>query len=140
MESREGHADKEAGITDWILRDARRIANREYMSTKDGAPLSRIEREIALTVHALEQTHATHQFIERDMLKSEALIQTELMGVEARTPRYSPYRFPEREKILRRLQGIEVERRQHVLAKRHNLQMLYEKLWDLWEKHRVLNS
>ena len=110
------------------------------MNTKDGAPLSRIEREIALTIHALEQTHTTHQFIERDMLKSETSIQTELMGVEARTPRYSPFRFPEREKILRRLQGIEVERRQHVLTKRHNLQMLYEKLWDLWEKHRVLNS
>ena len=45
------------------------------------------------------------------LMKVEVYIDNELMGMNRRTPTYSPYRFPERDKLQRRLFGIEAERR-----------------------------
>ncbi|MCH8133699.1 MAG: hypothetical protein IIA30_14190 [Myxococcales bacterium] len=58
--------------------------------------------------------------------------------MEARTPRYSPTRFPERDKLQRRLLGVEQERRRLIVQREKPLQELHDRLLSLLNKHRQL--
>ena len=59
--------------------------------------------------------------------------------MEERTPRYSPYRFPERDKLQKRLFAIEAERRKRAVMYEDRLQGLQNKLLSLMQKHKQLN-
>lgn len=132
--------DERKSFSNSVLVKLRRIAEKASQESSSFSPVSRIEREVALALDALDSTRETHGFIDRDLLRSEASINTEIMGVEARNPRYSVYRFPELEKFLRQRQGVHAERRRHTLSKHKDFQALYENLWGLWERHRMLDT
>ena len=57
------------------------------------------------------------------------------MQMEQRTPRYSPYKYPEHEKFLRRLFAIEAEKRRLSLNLEERLQTLENRLLSLINKH-----
>ena len=68
--------------------------------------------------------------------EEESGIGTELLQMEARTPRYSPYRFPEREKLQRRLGQLSQERRRFKMTEAEKLDGLHNRLLSLLSKHR----
>ena len=71
----------------------------------------------------------------RSLVRVECYVDTELMQMEQRTPRYSPYRYPEREKLQRRLHHVGGERRKLVVAHEERVQRLHDRLLDLLNKH-----
>lgn len=99
---------------------------------------SLIEDDIALTLHQIDRLHARDRDIGRSLLQAECYIATELARMEDRTPRYSPYRFPEREKLQRRLGHVAEERRRFVISQAEKLDAFHDRLLTLIKKHRQL--
>jgi hypothetical protein len=96
------------------------------------------EDAIALTLHHIERLRAQDQDIRQSLLREECYVDTELIQMEQRTPRYSPYRFPEREKLQRRLSRIAEERRRLTIAHAEKLDGLHNRLLSLLNKHGQL--
>ena len=97
-----------------------------------------IEDEVALTLHQIDRLRSREQDIMQSLLQAECYVETELMQMDQRTPRYSPYRFPEREKMQRRLSRIAEERRRHIIAHAEKLDARHDRLLSLLNKHRQL--
>lgn len=91
---------------------------------------------MALVLDHLDHLRDVDGDLEYRLLQSECYIDTELMQMEARTPRYSPARFPEREKLQRRLMGVEQERRRFIQQKEESLQRLHDRLLSLLNRQR----
>ena len=70
-----------------------------------------VRREIALTVDQIKRLKDRHDKQFRRLLRIECYVDTDLMQLEERIPRYAPYHFPEKEKFKQRLFEIEKERR-----------------------------
>jgi hypothetical protein len=102
-------------------------------------PSSFVREDLSLLLHEIEQRRALEKGIEDSLLQQECHITTEMMQMESRTPRYSPYRFPEREKMQRRLDRLESERRRFRIVHAEKLACLHERLLTLLHKHRLLN-
>ena len=94
-----------------------------------------IEDDLALTLHQIDRLRARGQEIGQSLLQAECYIGTELMQMEQRTPRYSPYRFPEREKLQRRLGRIDEERRRFSTSHAEKMASLHDRLLSLLNKH-----
>lgn len=62
------------------------------------------------------------------------------MQMETRTPRYSTYKYPERERFLRSLQGIEAERRRTKAHTEERLRSLENRLLSLMNKHEQIQT
>ncbi len=75
-----------------------------------------------------------------DLDRSEITVNTELIQMEERTPRYSPYRYPEREKLQRRVHSLEQERRRLKIARDEKLRSLHERLLSLLSQHSQLEG
>ena len=58
-----------------------------------------IRREIALTVDQIRRLQERHDEQFRRLLRFECYVDTELLQMEARQPRYAPYHFPEKDKL-----------------------------------------
>ena len=99
---------------------------------------SLFEDEIALTLHHIDRLRAREQDMKHELLQAECYIDTELMQMEQRTPRYSPYRFPEREKMQKRLSRIAEERRRLTVTQAEKLDGLHDRLLALLSKHRQI--
>ena len=99
-----------------------------------------IEDDIALTLHQIDRLRARDRDIRQSLVQAECYINTELIQMEERTPRYSPYRFPEREKLQRRLSRIAEERRRFVISQAEKLDAFHERLLSLLNKHRQLKK
>jgi hypothetical protein len=102
--------------------------------------LSGLRREIALIQEQLEQTRTVNECIRRHRLRDECEISTELMQMEQRTPRYSPYRFPEREKIQRRSHALRREERQQLMSYILRMDQLHDRLLQLLNRHDQLTD
>ncbi len=129
---------KDSSFCDRLEARARWLINSQQEG-RHGSPMTRaLMEEIAFVLDQLDSVRAVHERQRRSLLRTECYIDTELMQMEARTPRYSPHRFPEREKMHRRLQLLETERRrlfsQHDLEKRD----LQSRLLALVNKHGQL--
>ena len=70
-----------------------------------------VRREIALTVDQIKRLKEKHEEQLLRILRIECYVDTDLMQLEERIPRYVPYHFPEKEKFKQRLFEIEKERR-----------------------------
>ena len=138
-ETRDSSNTLEKKVSNTFLGSLRKIAGRE-ISDRENTPLSGLDREISFRLNELERTLDVHEWISRNITRSQAAVNTELMQMEDRTPKYSPTRFPEREKFHRQLHGLEQERRRFSLTRHQQLQELYLGLWSLWEKHRLLDG
>lgn len=98
-----------------------------------------IRREIALTVDQIRRLREKHDEQFHRLLKIECYIDTELMQIEARQPKYVPYHFPEKAKLRQRLFDIEKERRNLSLRLEEKTQSLEERLLSLLNKHEQLD-
>ncbi len=136
---RDSHKQSQRKLSEALIRDLRRIATRASSGRDDATPISGLERQISLSLDELDHSLEVHRSISRDIVRSEAEIGTELMQMEARTPRYSPYRFPEREKFQRQLHNLGQEKRRLSMTWHQKLREHYDGLWSLWEKHAMLD-
>ncbi len=110
------------------------------LDKKDVSIPSIIKREIALTAEQIDRLQALHKDQLDEILQAECYVNTELMQMEQRTPRYSPYRFPEREKLQRRLLQIGAERRRLAARLEDKLQPLEDRLLSLINKHEQVSD
>jgi len=100
---------------------------------------SLIQDDIALIVNQIDQLRTRGKGITQSLLQSECYIETELIQMEDRTPRYSPYRFPEREKLQRRLSRIAEERRRFTTTHAEKLDLFHDRLLSLLKKSQQLS-
>lgn len=116
---------------------------REVLASTQGPdlsllPSSLVRGELSLLLHQIEQRRVLEKVIEDSLLQHECHITTEMMHMEDRTPRYSPYRFPEREKMQRRLDRLAEERRRLITAHADRINTLHDRLLSLLGKHQQL--
>jgi hypothetical protein len=98
-----------------------------------------IRRQIALTVEHRGRQRELHERQLRRLLRIECHVDTDLMQLEQRIPRYTPYHFPEKEKLKERLFRIETERRNLTLRLEEKNQSLEDRLLNLLDKHEQLD-
>ncbi len=98
-----------------------------------------VRREIALTVDQIKRLKERHEEQFLRLLRIECYVDTDLMQLEQRQPRYVPYHFPEKEKFKQRLFEIEKERRNLSLKLEEKTQGLEDRLLSLINKHEQLD-
>ena len=98
-----------------------------------------IRREIALAVDQLNRQRHLHEEQLRRLLRIECYVGTDLLQLEQRIPRYTPYHFPEKEKLKKRLFDIEKERRNLILRMQDRHQSLEDRLLNLINNHEQLD-
>ena len=98
-----------------------------------------VRREIALTVDQIKRLKEKHEEQFRRLLRIECYVDTDLMQLEKRIPRYAPYHVPEKEKFKQRLVEIEKERRNLSLRLEEKTQGLEDRLLSLINKHEQLD-
>ena len=118
---------------------AQRLASGFDSRNWDSSIPSTIQREIGLTLDHISRQQQLHDQQMRRLLRIECYVDTDLMQLERRIPRYAPYHFPEKEKFKKRLFEIEKERRNLVLRLEDRKQTLEEKLLSLINKHQQLD-
>ena len=105
----------------------------------DDSPCGMLDREIALVLDQIQSARDLEERLCDSLLDTECRIGTELLQMEDRTPRYSPQRFPEREKLQRRLQLLEMEARRLRMTHTEKMAALHERLLTLLQKRTVLD-
>lgn len=98
-----------------------------------------VRREIALTVDQIRRLREQHDREFHQLLKIETYVDSDLIQLEQRQPRYTPYHFPEKEKLKQRLFEIEKERRNLSLRLEEKTQGLEDRLLSLINKHQQLD-
>ena len=98
-----------------------------------------LRREIALTVDQIKRLRDRHDEQFHRLLRLECYVDTDLMQLQQRIPRYAPYHFPEKEKFKQRLFDIEKERRNLSLRIEEKTQGLEDRLLNLINKHEQLD-
>ena len=101
---------------------------------------SMLKREIALTVEQIDQSRKLRKEMLDSLQKNECEINTELIQMEDRTPKYSSQKFPEREKFMRSLLGLEVEQRRLNAQAREKIHSLENRLLGLMNKHEQIQT
>ena len=133
-------SDREASSRETLEERARLVARPRHTRHWDLNPTATVERKLEFLLGEMEHVRALHETLLRSLLRVECYIGTELIQMEQRTPRYSPYRFPEREKLQRRLEQIEAERRE-LLSKYHDkVRSLQQQLLGLLEQHAQIQG
>ena len=97
-----------------------------------------VQDDITLLLDQIAKHRTLKREIMHSLLQSECYVETELIQMEERTPRYSPNRFPEREKLQRRLGSITQERRRFTMNLAEKLDSFHDRLLSLLKKHRHL--
>jgi hypothetical protein len=97
-----------------------------------------VRREIALTVDQIKRLKERHEEQFDRLLRIECYVDTDLIRLEERIPRYTPYHFPEKEKFKQRLFEIEKERRNLSLKLEEKTQGLEDKLLSLVNRCELL--
>ena len=98
-----------------------------------------IRREIALTIDQIKRLKDRRDEQFRRLLRLECYVDTDLMQMEQRQPRYMPYHFPEKETLKQRLFDIEKERRNLSLRLEEKTQSLEDRLLNLINKHEQID-
>jgi len=98
-----------------------------------------IRREIALTVNQIKRLKERHDEQFHRLLRLECYVDTDLIQMEQRQPRYMPYHFQEKEKLKQRLSDIEKERRNLSLRLEEKTQGLEDKLLSLVNRYEQLD-
>ena len=98
-----------------------------------------LRREIALTVDQMKRLREHHDEQFQGLLRLECNVNTDLMQLLQRAPRYTPYHVPEKEKFKQRLCDIEKERRNLGLRNEGKKQSFENRLLNLINKHEQLD-
>jgi hypothetical protein len=113
---------------------AREIVTQSTRRRDDDLIAKTLEDQLALALEHLDATRALHKELRRSLVCQECYADNELRDMEMRTPKYSPYRFPEREKLQRRLIKIEDERRRLMIAEHETARGVQERILELLGK------
>jgi len=97
-----------------------------------------IESDIFLTLNQLDQVQEMHNELGRSLDTTESYLNTEIMQLEDRMPRYSPYKYPEKEKLQGKLLGLETERRRLAVEQQREEHRLQRQLLVLKNKQSQL--
>jgi hypothetical protein len=124
-----------APFAEAIEERARQVAASAASSSDTFSVSSLIGEEVALRLDQIDRLRVRQEQVMQELRQAECEIETELMQMEQRTPRYSPYRFPEREKLQRRLARVGQERRKLTLTLAEKLDGLHDRLLSLLRKH-----
>lgn len=130
--------DRDLTFAEQIEQRAREAVSARHDRDGRWSPSWLLKDEIALTLDQIEGLRFRGRRVELGLLEEECGIGTELMQMEQRTPRYSPYRFPEREKLQRRRGQLSQERRRFRISEAEKLDGLHEKLLGLVGKEGML--
>ncbi len=124
-------------FTDTLEQRARdAISSRLSWEVEGFSASSILKDEIALTLHQIGGLWAREEVLKQGLLREESEIGTELLQMEQRTPRYSPYRYPEREKLQRRRSRIREQQRRLTMIHGEKLGSLHDRLQALLSRHR----
>lgn len=118
---------------------ASKILDKASKSKVDNFIPEMIRREIGLTVDQIKRLRGQHEEQFRRLLQIECYIDTDLLQLQQRIPRYTPYHFPEKEKLKQRLFDIEKERRNLSLRLEEKTQGLEDRLLILINKHEQVD-
>ena len=140
MTQRREDRDRATSFAETLEKRAWQVAATSSQLDDDLLPSALIKDQIALCLDQIDQQRAREQQITQQLRQAECDIDTELMQMEQRTPRYSPYRFPEREKLQRRLARIGEEQRRLSMAHADRLDTLHDRMLSLQGKHRQLKT
>ncbi len=128
-------------FTDTLEQRARdAISSRSSWEVEGFSASSILKDDMALTLHQLSGLRARGKKIEESLLQEESEINTELMQMEQRTPRYSPYRFPERDKLQRRRGRIKEQQRNLAITHGEKMDNLHGQLLALLNRRRAVND
>jgi len=119
---------------------AREIAAARSRTVRGTDPVDIIDRQIIEVLNHMDEAREHHRQIRHSLLINETYINTERMQMEARTHRYSPQRWPEREKFHRRLENIEAQRRHHSSTELGRMHVYQSRLRELFERRRQLED
>lgn len=114
---------------------AREVTRTLCMDRLDNSIGASVEREIAMILEHMERLREFHRNQLASVLLVETYVDTELLQMEQRLPRYSWYRFPEREKLQGRLQELGKERRKLLSAYEEKLEVLEDRLLSFLHRH-----
>jgi hypothetical protein len=128
-----------AKFTKTLEAKANQLAAYPHKKQWDDSIPSILRREIALTVEQIQRLRERHDEQFHRLLKVECYVDTELIQMEQRQPRYAPYHFPEKDKLKQRLFDIEKDRRNLSLRLEEKTQSLEDRLLSLINKHEQLN-
>ena len=123
-----------------LERRAQRVVAQARENSETSPVVGGMVREIELVLDQIDAWHAIRERLLNSLLRGDCYADTELMQMEARTPRYSPHRFPEREKCQRRLVEIDKERRRLETQHERTVVELENRLFTLLEQHAQLSG
>ncbi len=129
---------KEPSFTEKLEHRARKIVKRAERKRNDDPVSSTLEQQLALALDHLDSMRAMHKELRRNLVRQECYADNELHDMEMRTPQYSPYRFPEREKLQRRLIKIEDERRRLAVDENDAVRESHKEILQLMGRGRQL--
>ena len=118
---------------------ANELASEKNLPVWDSSIPSMLRREISLTVDQIKRLRDRHDEQFHRLLRLECYVDTDIMQMEARQPRYVHFNFPEREKLKKRLFDIEKDRRNLSLRLEEKTQGLEDRLLSLINKHEQLD-
>ncbi len=135
-----GASDREAGerkerISQLEAKARRLLAKAEENEDLD---LPSIQRELSHVLDSIDSIRTIAKRQDQVITREETYVGTELIQMELRTPTYSPHRFPEREKLQRRLGILTKERRRLEREHEDKERSLLGRLVSLLDKHDLL--
>jgi hypothetical protein len=74
-----------------------------------------------------------------ELLRAECAVDTDLLQLQQRIPRYTPYHFPEEEKLKKRRFEIDKERRGLNQRRQDKVQSLEDRLLTLIHTHEQID-
>ena len=127
-----------AGFTESLEEKADRIIS--DIDDHDSSIPSILKNKIALTVDQIKRLKSFHHNQVSRFGKTELDIGTEILQLDDRTPRYSPYKYPEREKLQRQQMGVKTEKRKEASFYEDKLQTLHKNLLELVQKYTLIRN
>ena len=129
-----------AGFTESLEEKAEKIVRGIDDHDRNNLIPSILKNKIALSVDQIKRLKGFHRNQVSRFSKTELDIDTEILQLEDRIPRYSPAKYPEREKLQRQLIGIKTERRKEDSFYEDKLQGLHKNLLELVQKYTQIRN
>ena len=119
---------------------ARTITKRTEAGQWDRTIASGLGREVALAIDQIDGVKRLHRKLERDLIRVECYIGTEILQREPPIPVYEDPRLPERDMLRARLLKIGQERRRLDLAEEEKLRSLHDRLLTLLNREGAIRE
>lgn len=130
--------EKQESEREHLLKKAKSLAKPKQSNQRQSSITSSLKGGIASLIDDIQQWNHVAGAVRKGLSYQECQIETDLMRMEQRMSPYSPYLFPEREKMLRRLQEVGAERRRFAVQDEQQLRDLHDRLREAVTRHDFL--